>query len=158
MFIALPLLAVLFCALTLAGTAPALTAVETAQGAKMCRQLAIEAHPTQIPGVAQGTAQAQREYFRDCVAQMQQQDHLLLTDEERSLILRYVQRRGGSTLALGALSEGAEVPRAVTVMVFPKNIVVALPKMAAYRYFSVENAVAIVDPTTLKVLSVIDDR
>jgi hypothetical protein len=43
-------------------------------------------------------------------------------------------------------------------MVFPKNIVEALPKMAAYRYFSVENVVAIVDPTTLKVLSVIDDR
>jgi Protein of unknown function (DUF1236) len=157
MLIALPLFAVLFCAFTLAGAAPALTAVDRAQGARMCRQLAIEAYPTQIPGVAHGTAQAQREYFRDCVAQIQQ-EHLLLTNEERSLILRYAQRRGGSTLALGALSEGAEVPRGVTLMVFPKDIVEALPKMAAYRYFSVENVVAIVDPTTLKVLSVIDDR
>src|SRR5580700_3458060 len=119
MEMALPIRAALLCGLTLAGSVPALAAQETAQVARMCRQLAMEAHPTAKPGLERDIAQAQREYFQDCVAQMQQ-DRLLLTGEERSLILRNVPRRGGSTLALGALSEGAEVPRGVALMDFPK--------------------------------------
>ena len=36
--------------------------------AKTCRALAIKAHPTQRPGSGTGSAQAQREYFQECVA------------------------------------------------------------------------------------------
>jgi hypothetical protein len=36
--------------------------------AKKCRDLAIEAHPYKLPGEkGPGTAQAQRDYFKDCV-------------------------------------------------------------------------------------------
>jgi hypothetical protein len=46
-------------------------AAPTAEIAKHCRQQALEAHPTQRAGAKQGQAQAQRDYFRDCVAKMQ---------------------------------------------------------------------------------------
>jgi hypothetical protein len=36
--------------------------------AKKCRELAIKAHPTAAPGSAKGNGQAQRDYFRECVA------------------------------------------------------------------------------------------
>ena len=143
--------------ITLPGTAPALAAAPTAHIAQMCRQQAIEAHPTQRPGAEQGSAQAQRDYFRDCVSKMQQ-EQLVLTDEERLIILRNVRPRGGSTLGLGALSEGADVPHGVNLLAFPKVVVEALPKMAAYQYFSVENAIAIVKPETSKVILLIDGR
>jgi hypothetical protein len=59
-------LALAFAAGTLSAT-PA-SASPTAEVAKMCRQLAIKAHPTRPPGSRTGYEQAQREYFRDCVA------------------------------------------------------------------------------------------
>jgi hypothetical protein len=83
---------------------------------------------------------------------------LTLTDEERLIVLRKVRTRAGSSLALGALSEGADVPRGVNVMSFPKEVVQAVPKLAPYRYFSIENVIAIVDPLTSKVLCVLDGR
>jgi Transglycosylase SLT domain len=48
-----------------------LAAAPSAEIAKLCRQRAIKAHPTQPPGSKQGHAQAQRDSFRDCVATMQ---------------------------------------------------------------------------------------
>jgi hypothetical protein len=36
--------------------------------AKKCRALAIQAHPTQQPGSRYGSAQAQREYYQQCIA------------------------------------------------------------------------------------------
>jgi hypothetical protein len=36
--------------------------------AKKCRELAIKAHPTQPTGSKTGAEQAQRDYFRNCVA------------------------------------------------------------------------------------------
>ena len=83
---------------------------------------------------------------------------LSLTDEERLIIRRKVRARSGSTLALGALAEGADVPRGVTVASFPKEVVEAVPKLAPYRYFSIENVIAIVDPLTFKVLMVVEGR
>lgn len=147
----------LSCMVTLAGGASVWAAAPSAHVAKMCRQQAIEAHPAKPPGAEQGSAQAQRDYFRDCVWKMQQQE-LVLTAEERSTILRNVQPRGGSTLALGAVSEGADVPRGVNPKAFPNAVVELLPKMAAYRYFTVENIIAIVNPGLSKVVLVIEDR
>lgn len=40
----------------------------TAELAKKCRALAIKAHPPVVPGKRSGNEQAQRDYFRDCVA------------------------------------------------------------------------------------------
>src|SRR5262245_47764886 len=40
---------------------------------------------------------------------------LMLTEEEKEIILSEVGTNGGSTMGLGALSEGAEVPRGVQV-------------------------------------------
>jgi hypothetical protein len=60
-------------ALALAGTTSlAETARPTspisAELAKTCRELAIKAHPTQRQGSATGSGQAQRDYFKECVA------------------------------------------------------------------------------------------
>jgi hypothetical protein len=40
----------------------------SAELAKKCRALAIQAHPTQQPGSRYGSGQAQREYYRECIA------------------------------------------------------------------------------------------
>jgi hypothetical protein len=84
---------------------------------------------------------------------------LVLTDEERSIILENVRPRGASTLALGAVSEGADVPRGVNLFAaFPRAVVERVPKLAAYRYFTVGNVIAVVRPGTSKVILVIEDR
>jgi hypothetical protein len=44
--------------------APALTA----EVAKKCRSLALKAQPYRRAGTAQGTAEAQRDYYRECIA------------------------------------------------------------------------------------------
>jgi hypothetical protein len=44
--------------------APALTA----EIAKKCRSLALKAQPYRRAGTAQGTAQAQRDYYHECIA------------------------------------------------------------------------------------------
>ena len=61
------------CIVGLASTAPVAAAAPSADVARKCRQLAILAHPTQPAGSAQGSAQAQRSYFQDCVVKAQQQ-------------------------------------------------------------------------------------
>jgi hypothetical protein len=50
--------------LTLNNSATAIT-VELA---KKCRAMSIRAHPPTLPGVKTGTAQAERDYYRACVA------------------------------------------------------------------------------------------
>jgi hypothetical protein len=40
----------------------------SAELAKKCRALAIQAHPTQQPGSRYGSGQAQREYYQECIA------------------------------------------------------------------------------------------
>jgi hypothetical protein len=83
---------------------------------------------------------------------------LVLTDEERLAILHEVDMSGGSTLGLGALTEGAEVPRGVQVRVFPSTIVQKVPKVKDYKFFTTENRIAIVDPQGSKVQLVIEQR
>jgi hypothetical protein len=46
------------------GPAPAVTA----ELAKKCRSLALKAQPFRRAGAAKGTAQAERDYYRDCIA------------------------------------------------------------------------------------------
>jgi hypothetical protein len=40
----------------------------TADVAKKCRELAVKAHPPAVAGSKTGTAQAERDYFRACIA------------------------------------------------------------------------------------------
>ena len=42
--------------------------VISADLAKKCRELAIKSHPPTLAGSSKGTAQAERDYFRQCVA------------------------------------------------------------------------------------------
>jgi hypothetical protein len=44
----------------------------SAELAKTCRALAIKAHPTQRAGSGRVSAQAQRDYFQECVANRSQ--------------------------------------------------------------------------------------
>jgi hypothetical protein len=83
---------------------------------------------------------------------------LVLTDEERSIILREVDLRDGSTLGLGALTEGSNVPRDVKVRAFPETIVQKVPKLKGYSFFTAENRLAIVDHQGSKVSLVIEQR
>jgi len=83
---------------------------------------------------------------------------LVLTEEERAIILSEVDMSGGSTLGLGSLTEGAEVPRSVELRVFTDTIVQKVPKVRGYKFFSAENRVAIVDPQGAKVQLVIEGR
>ncbi len=80
---------------------------------------------------------------------------LVLTEEERAIILSEVDMSGGSTLGLGTLTEGAEVPRNVQLRVFSDTIVQKVPKVRGYKFFSAENRLAIVDPQGAKVQLVI---
>ena len=41
----------------------------TVELAKKCREMAVKAHPPVIAGSRQGTAQKERDYFQNCVAQ-----------------------------------------------------------------------------------------
>jgi uncharacterized protein DUF1236 len=84
--------------------------------------------------------------------------HLVLTEEERSIILSEIDLRGGSTLGLGVLTEGAEIPRNVELRTFPATIVEKVPKVKEYRFFTAENRVAIVDPQGARVQLVIGER
>ena len=83
---------------------------------------------------------------------------LVLTDEERSIILAEVDMGGGSTMGLGALSEGAEVPRDVKVRAFSDTVVQKVPKVKGYKFFTAENRVAIVDPQGTKVQLILENR
>jgi hypothetical protein len=81
---------------------------------------------------------------------------LVLTEEEKAIILLEVDTsRGGSTLGLGALGEGADLPRGVELRVFPDTVVQQVPKVRNHKFFTVENRVAIVDPMGAKVQLVV---
>jgi len=83
---------------------------------------------------------------------------LVLSASERDIILREVDMGSGSTLGLGALNEGADVPRNASLREFPVAVVDQIPKLRDYRFFTAEGRVAIVDPNHSKVDLVIGDR
>jgi len=81
---------------------------------------------------------------------------LVLTEEERATILRGVDMSSGSTLALGALTVGSDVPRGIEVRTFPATVLQQVPKVRTYKFFTAENRIAIVDPSGAKVQLVIE--
>ena len=83
---------------------------------------------------------------------------LVLSEDERGILLREIDMGGGSTLGLGAIAEGADVPRDVQVRAFPDAVVQKVSKLKGYRFFTAENRLAIVDPQSSKVLLVIEQR
>jgi hypothetical protein len=83
---------------------------------------------------------------------------LMLTEREKEILLRDVDLRSGSTLGLGALTEGADVPRDVSLRTFSAAVVEQVPKVRDYKYVAAENRLAIVDPRGSKVELVIEDR
>ena len=83
---------------------------------------------------------------------------LVLSDEERSIVLREVDMSGGSTLGLGAVTEGSDVPRDVKVRTFPETVVQKVPKLKGYSFFTAENRLAIVDQQGSKVQLVLERR
>ena len=83
---------------------------------------------------------------------------LVLSDDERLIILGEIDMRDSSTLGLGSLSEGADVPRDTEVRVFPETIVQKVPKLRGYKFFTAENRIGIVHPETSKVQLVIEGR
>ena len=85
-------------------------------------------------------------------------ERLVLTEDERTIILREVDAGGGSTLGLGAIAEGADVPRDARVQAFPDVVVQKVPKVKGYKFFTAENRVAIVDPQGSKVQLVLEQR
>ena len=74
----------------------------------------------------------------------------MLSDNERMIILREIDMRDGSTMGLGSLTEGADVPRNVELRVFPETIVRKVPKLKDYKFFTLENRIGMVHPQTSK--------
>ena len=83
---------------------------------------------------------------------------LVLSEDERAIILREIDMAGGSTMGLGAIAEGADVPRDVQVRVFPDAVVQKVAKVKGYKFFTAENRIAIVDPQGTKVQLVLEQR
>lgn len=82
---------------------------------------------------------------------------LSLSEQERMIVLGAVNlTSSGSTLGLGAMSEGAAVPRNIMLASMPVTVVDRIPRLQGYKYFVAEQRVAIVDPDGHMVQLVID--
>ena len=82
---------------------------------------------------------------------------LQLSAQEQQIILREVDLgAAGSTLGLGALSEGASVPRNVQLLDLPVTVVDRIPRLNSYKYFVAEQQVAIVDPAGASVQALVE--
>jgi hypothetical protein len=86
------------------------------------------------------------------------QADLVLTEEEKEIVLGSVDMDRSSTLALGSLTEGSSVPRGATVHPFPETVVEKVPKLKGHKFFAAENRVAIVDSQGDKVQLVLDGK
>lgn len=83
---------------------------------------------------------------------------LILSDEEHAVVLGSVDTQGDSTLALGFLTIGADVPRTIELKGFPETVLEKVSKLKGYKYFSAEGRIAIVDPKRAKVQMVLEPR
>jgi len=83
--------------------------------------------------------------------------HLVLTDDERAILLNEIAFSKDSTLGLDAFREGAEVPSSVHIRAFPERVVERVPKVKNYKYFTAENRIAIVD-SDAKITLVISEK
>lgn len=70
---------------------------------------------------------------------------LTLSQQEREIILREVDLQGDSTLGLGAIEEGSQVPRAARLQPLPVTVIDRIPRLEGYMYVVVEDRVALVD-------------
>jgi hypothetical protein len=86
--------------------------------------------------------------------------HLSLTAQEREIVIREidVSSSNSSTLGIGALSEGADVPRNVELMEFPAPVLERVSKLRGYKYFVAEQRIAIVGQSGSKIELVIDAK
>jgi Protein of unknown function (DUF1236) len=144
--------AVLF---TLATAAPVWALAPTSDVAKACRQRAVEAHPTQLAGSKHGSAEFQIAYFRNCLSKMDE-GPLLLSDAQKSTVLRILGTPRTSALGLGTVSVGAEVPHSIEVKNFPSDLTKRVPELAPYRYFPMQDRIAVVRPSSSQVIMLID--
>jgi Protein of unknown function (DUF1236) len=83
---------------------------------------------------------------------------LVLTEEEKAIVLRSVDTDRSSTLGLGTLTEGSSVPRGADVQAFPDSVVQQVPKLKGHKFFAAENRVAIVDSQGDKVQLVLENK
>jgi hypothetical protein len=82
--------------------------------------------------------------------------HLTLSSDQMRFVFRTVPRdRTASVRARLAL--GAEVPRDVELLVFPRDVVQRIPALDRYRYVVSGGEVIIVDPSDHEVILVIDE-
>jgi Protein of unknown function (DUF1236) len=86
------------------------------------------------------------------------QSALVLTEEEKAIVLRSIDMDRSSTLGLGTLTEGSSVPRGANVQVFPDMVVQQVPKLKGHKFFAAENRVAIVDTQGDKVQLVLEGK
>lgn len=70
---------------------------------------------------------------------------LTLSQQEREIILREVDLQGDSTLGLGAIEEGSQVPRAARLQPLPVTVTDRIPRLNGFTYLVVEDRVALVD-------------
>lgn len=83
---------------------------------------------------------------------------LTLSDEEQMIVLDSVNASSDSTLGLGLLSVGADVPRSIELHNFPDAVLDRVTKLKGYKYFSAEGRVAVVDPKQPRVVMVLGPR
>jgi hypothetical protein len=83
---------------------------------------------------------------------------LSLSEAQKSTVLRILGPQGGSTLGLSAVSVGGQVPRGAEIKNFPSEITRLVPELAPYRYFAVENMIAVVRPSSAQVVALIESR
>lgn len=86
---------------------------------------------------------------------------LNLTQEEQHTVLQNVDKAaasgsGNSTMGLGALTEGGNVPSGMKTQKFSDTVTTKVPKLKTYSYFTADNKVAIVEPNGGKIAVVLD--
>jgi hypothetical protein len=91
-------------------------------------------------------------------ARQAQAPALALTSEEQAIVLGSVNLSSDSTLGLGLLAVGTEVPRRIELHNFPEAVLEKVSKLKGYKYFSAEGRVAVVDPKHPRVVAVLGPR
>jgi hypothetical protein len=86
------------------------------------------------------------------------QGRLVLTEDEKMVVRHEVYMRATSTMDLGALFAGGNVPLKVEAQNFPKTVVRKVPQLTGYKYITAETFVAVIDPQAFKVQLVIEDH
>lgn len=81
---------------------------------------------------------------------------LTLTDDERADILRSIQLTDEAEVA--NVTVGFDVPSDIELLTFPEPVVSRTGKLAACRYFVVDDQIAIVDPKADKVVMLVDEQ